>query len=115
MALLVHLDRIDAAIVTLVFKLLDGVAKGVVDFADAMAEDVGKTQQDGQLNPPGLKLIDELLEIDGLVLVLVRVDRDMPGLVDAEVPFAPMTNPIGFHGIVGLPLLDQFHQGMASA
>ena len=40
-----------------------------------MAEDVGEAQQDRQLDAAGLQLIDQFLEVDGLVGVLVRDGR----------------------------------------
>ena len=42
------------------------VREGVVDLADAMAEDVGEAQQDRQLDAALLELIDQFLEVDGL-------------------------------------------------
>ena len=76
--LLVHLDRIDAAVAALVLVLADGGAEGVVDLADAMPEDVGEAEQDRQLDAAGLELVDQLLEVDRLVGALVRVDGDVP-------------------------------------
>ena len=64
--LLVHLDRVDAAVVALVVVLLDGGLEGVVDLADAVAQDVGEAEQDRQLDAAGLQLIDQLLEVDRL-------------------------------------------------
>ena len=40
--------------------------EGVVDLADAMAEDVGEAEQDRQLDAALLELIDQLLEVDRL-------------------------------------------------
>ncbi len=58
------------------------VLKASCDLADAMAEDVGEAQQDRQLNAARLQIVDQLLQIDGLVGLLVRVDGDVAGLVD---------------------------------
>ena len=57
------------------------VLEGVVDLADAMAEDVGEAEQDRQLDAAGLQLIDQLLEVDRLVGSLVGVDGDVAGLL----------------------------------
>src|SRR5206468_1644451 len=44
--LLVHLDWVNAAVFALKTELADGVLKGLVDFAHAVAEDVGEAEQD---------------------------------------------------------------------
>src|SRR5205823_4514160 len=66
-SLLVHLDGIDAAVFSLVAELLNGGPEGVVDFADAVSENVGEAEENRQLNAAGLQLIDELFQIDRLV------------------------------------------------
>ena len=122
--LLVDLDRVDAAVPALVAELGDRLLEGVGDLADAVAEDVGEAQQDRQLDAAVLELIDQLLEVDGLVGVLVRVDGDVALVVDAEVALAPVADAVGIdrvlHGPlaadvagVGGPPLDQFaHQSV---
>jgi hypothetical protein len=56
-ALLVHLDGIDGNIVTLVVVLGNGSAEGLVNFTQAMPQDVAKTEQDRQLDTTGLQLV----------------------------------------------------------
>ena len=46
LALLVHLDRIDAAVAALVLVLGDGALERRVNLAEPMLEDVGEAQQD---------------------------------------------------------------------
>ena len=79
------------------------VREGVVDLADAMAEDVGEAEQDRQLDAARLELVDELLEVDRLFGPLVRMDGDVPRLVDAEVALAPVADAVGLEGIFDLP------------
>ena len=57
------------------------VVEGLVDLADAMAQDVGEAEQDRQLDAAVLQLIDEFLQVDGLLGMLVRVDGDVAGLL----------------------------------
>ena len=107
--LLVDLDRIDAAVFALVVEFADGRLEGVVNLADAMAEDVGEAEQDRQLNAACLQLIDQVLQVDGLFGALVRVDGDMAIVVDAEVSFAPVANAVRLDGILSFPLVEQDH------
>ena len=85
-----------------------------MDFADAMAEDVGEAEQDRQLNAALLELIDEVLQVDGLFGPLVGMDGDMALVVDAEVALAPVTHLINVQSVLELPLVDHFHQECAS-
>src|SRR5262249_25694990 len=107
MALLVDLDGIDAGVVALVFELLHGGAEGFLKLAHAMAKDIGEAEKDGELDAASLELIDEVLEVDGLVAELVGVNGDVSLVVDSEVAFSPMTHPIGFDSILDVPLVDQ--------
>src|SRR5439155_1040832 len=113
-ALLVDLDRVDAAVSALVVELVDGALEGGVDLADAVTEDVGEAEENGKLDAARLQLIDEFFEVDGLVGPLVRMHRDVAGLADGEVSLAPLPNAIGFRRIGNLPFFHQFHQGWPS-
>ena len=107
MPLLVHLDRVDAAITPLVLVLADGGAEGVVDLADAMAEDVREAKQDRQLDAALLELIDQFLEVDRLAGVLVGMNRHVPLGIDPEVVLAPVANAVRFQGIIDLPRIGE--------
>src|SRR5262249_23499631 len=87
--LLVDLDGVDAPVVAAVVEFRDRAAEGVVDLTDAMSQDVGETEQDGQLDAALLQLIHQLLQIDAALLTLVGVDRDVALLIDVEVALAP--------------------------
>ncbi len=71
-----------------------------------MPQDVGEAQQDGQLNAAGLKFINQVLEVDGLILALGGMNGDVAVGIDAEVTFAPVPDAVGLNGILGLPLFD---------
>src|SRR5206468_9857222 len=93
--LLVHLDRVDAAILALVFMLRDRVCKGFVKLADAVLEDVGETDQAGELDVAPAELIDELLEIDARLREFsARVDGDVAFIVDFKIAVPPVANAI---------------------
>ena len=78
-------------------------AEGVGDLADAVAEDVGEPEQDRELDAAVLELVDQVLEVDGRVRVLVRVDGDVAELVDPEVALAPVADAVGLDGVVQPP------------
>ena len=105
--LLIDLDRVDAAVTPLVVVLADGRAEGVVDLADAMAEDVGEAKQDRQLNAALLELIDQFLQVDRLAGILVGMNRHVPLGIDPEVVLAPVANAIRFQGIIDLPRIGE--------
>ena len=56
--LLIHLDRVDAAVAALVLVLRDGGLEGVVNLAEAVLEDVGEAEQDRQADAAQLQPID---------------------------------------------------------
>src|SRR5262249_47824076 len=83
-ALLVDLDGIHTAVFALIAKLSNGVFEGLVDLAHPVAEDVGKAQQDRQLDAAGLDLIDQLLQVNGAILTLVGMNGDVAERIDAK-------------------------------
>ena len=105
--LLVDLDRINAAIAPLIIVLANGRAEGIVDLADAMAEDVREPQQDRQLNAALLELIDQLLQVDRLAGILVGMNRHVPLGIDPEIILAPVANAVRFQGIIDLPRIGK--------
>src|ERR1019366_8759128 len=114
MALLIHLDRIDADVLALVAVLVDGILKRLGNFADAMTQNIGEAQQDRQLDAALLQLIDELFQVDGLLGAFVGMDRDMAFFVYAEIAFAPVLDLVDIHRVLDFPLVDEFHQESAS-
>ena len=52
-----------------------------------MAENIGEAQQDRQLNAAILQLIDEQLEVDGLLGLLAGMDDDMPQVEMLDQPW----------------------------
>ena len=105
--LLVDLDGVDAAVAALVAVLLHGGLEGVVDFADAVAENVGEAEEDRQLDAARLQVVDELLEVDGVLGPLVGMDDDVAVVVDGEVALAPVADAVQLDGILYAPLVQQ--------
>ena len=105
--LLIDLDRVDAAIIALVVVFANGRAEGVVDLADAMAEDVRKTQQNRQLDAALLELIDQFLEVDRLAGILVGMNGHVPLGIDPEIILAPVANAVRFQGIIDPPRIGK--------
>ena len=112
--LLVHLDRIDAAVVALVLEFARWRLEGLGDLADAMAQDVGEANEDRQLIIAVAQFVDELLEVDRFFGRLVGVNGDVAELVDAEVAFAPVADAVGFDGIDDLPVAQRFGIGRST-
>src|SRR5439155_26848846 len=76
-SLLVDLDWVNAAISALVSEFLNRGLERFVNFADAVAEDVGEAEENRQLDAARLELINEFFEVNGLVGTLVGMDRDV--------------------------------------
>jgi hypothetical protein len=87
--LLVHLDRIDALVSPTIPVRLDRPPEALVDGADAIVDDVGEAQQQRELQPARLEVVDQRMQVDACVALRVGPDRDVPGGVDAEVGLAP--------------------------
>ena len=69
--------------------LVDCRLKRVVDFAQAMLENLGEADQNRQIDAAQLQPIDQLLQIDRALGILRRVDANVPLVVDREVSVAP--------------------------
>ena len=89
LAQLVHLDREHAAILALVIELGDGVAEGQVDGLDAVAQDVLESDQQRELQPARLGLLDHIGQVHRRAGILQRLGHDVPGFVDVKVLRAP--------------------------
>jgi hypothetical protein len=89
LALLVHLDRVDAAVLALILVLGNGGLKRRVDLAETVLEDVGEPDENGKADTAELQAIDQLLEVDRRRRVLGGVDVEVPGRTDGEVAVAP--------------------------
>ena len=89
LALLVHLDRVDAAVLALVLVLVDRALEGAVDLAEPVLQDVGEADQDRHREPAQLQAIDQALQIDAAIRLLGGVDLQVALLAHREVALAP--------------------------
>ena len=92
-ALLVDLDRVDAAVLALVVVVLDGVLKGLVKLADAVLEDVGEADQHGKLDVALAQLVDQLLQVDAFSGVLGGMDGDVAVRLTEKYPWPQFLMP----------------------
>ena len=63
-ALLVHLDRVDAAVGALVVVLGDRLLERAAELLDAASQDVGEADQEREVEAAAAQVVDELLEVD---------------------------------------------------
>ncbi len=87
--LLIHLDRIYAAVTGFVVVLGDGVLECLVYFAEAVFQNFAEANQDRQGDAAELQVIHELFEIDAARGIFVRVHPHVPVLADRKITFAP--------------------------
>ena len=102
LALLVDLDRIDAAVFALVALFLDGLGEGLVDLGDAMAEGVLQADDEGGLEAHAFGLLDHVHEPD-VTVIGQRLHLHEPPGIHGEVVGAPALETIVFFGLRGRP------------
>src|SRR4029079_2071712 len=102
-ALLVDLDRVDAAIAALVVVLGDGLLERSAELLDARAEDVGEAEEYGEVQAALTEILDELLEVDGVGSRSGGCDLDVAGVVDGEEVPAPTTDVVQLEGVLDRP------------
>ena len=103
LALLVHLDRVDAAVLALVLVLVDRALEGAVDLAEPVLQDVGEANQDRHREAAQLQAIDQPLQIDAAARLLGGMDLQVALLADGEVALAPAGHVIQLGGFGGRP------------
>ena len=77
-----------------------------VQFAQPVLEDLREAEQDRQIDAPHLKTVDELLEIDALRRILIRVDEQVTVWAHREITVAPACDLIEIGGVRGAPVLQ---------
>ena len=95
LALLVDLDRIQAAVLPAIIMLSDRLRKRVADGHQPVLENVGETQQHGRLDSPGDEPIDKQLQVDGAVGRPGRMNRDVARRVHRKIAISPAGDVIG--------------------
>jgi hypothetical protein len=112
-ALLVDLDREDAAVGRLVVELAPGVVEGLVHRAHARAQDAVEAHQDRSRDPAAQDLPQELVHVDPGSRGPVRpfgADLDVALLVDLEESEAPLRD---VEEILAVLVRPPGHQGLA--
>ncbi len=108
--LLVHFDRINADVFAVVLVLRDRGAEGVVDVANAVAQDVAEPEEHREPDPAQQQVVGQLLQIDGPGRILRRMHEHVPGRRDREVAFTPAVHLVEIGGVAdgkclaGLPV-----------
>ncbi len=100
--LLVHLDRIDAAIVALIVEFLDGAPKALVQLLDARIKNIRKAQQDGHVHSSVGQAIDNLAQAHANA-VSVRMHDHLALLRHAEIIRAPVVDAVDVRRILDRP------------
>ena len=115
LALLVDLDGIDAAVAALVLVLGDGGLEGAVDFAEAVLQDVGEADEDGEVDAAQDQRVDQFLEVDGARGILLGVDEDVSVVAHRKVALAPTGDVVEVAGRLRGPSFRRLHDEGALA
>ena len=99
---LVDLDRVDAPVRRPVLRLGDLPLERPGDGGEPVTQDVGEPQQHRRPHAPLAQLVHQLPQVHALA-VGVGVTRDVPGVVDAEVPAAPALDAVQVRGVEDRP------------
>ena len=94
LAELVHLDREHAAVTAPVTVFRDGIAEGLVQRFDPVAQDVLKPDEQRKLQPARLGFLDHVGQIHRHAGVLQRSRHDVSLVVDVKILRAPAMNVI---------------------
>ena len=100
---LVHLDRVDAAVGALVVVLRDRLLERAAELLDAAAEDVGEADQEGEVEAPVAEVVHQVLEVDLRGAGSRRRHLDVAGLVDGEEVTSPAVDVVKLDGILDRP------------
>ncbi len=101
--LLVHLDREHRAVAVLVVVLGDGLRERLVQTRQAVMQDVGEAHDDRRGEIARLESFDDFEQIDVALGRAVGPHYDVPGLVDAEVRFAPRSDLVQVERVLAVP------------
>ena len=83
--------------------LVDGGLKRRMDLAQAVVEDVGEADQNGQVDAAKHQRIDQLFQVDGPRRVFFRVNQHVPVAAHREIAFAPTGNVVEITGELRRP------------
>jgi hypothetical protein len=101
--LLVHLDRVDPAEPALVVVLGDGRVERSEQLLEPELQDVGESDEDGQVAAPALQVLDQFLQIDGPLPHALGGDLHVARVVDGEEVLAPSVHVVELGGVFDRP------------
>ena len=93
-ALLIDFYGVDAGVSGAVPRFLDGVVEGASQLAHAVLENTWEANDDRRRDLTSGETPHDVMEVDRLPGVSVRVGFERSGRGDAEVPGAPLLHPI---------------------
>ncbi len=102
-AVLVDLDRIDAAVLALVLVLAHRVVERAAEQLDASAQDVAEPQEDRELDAACGELVDQLLHVDLAVAFTAWLDDQVALVVHGKVAASPPRDVVRVVRVGGSP------------
>ena len=90
---LVHLDRIHAAVHTVIVELADRAVEGIEQLVHAVGEDLREPHQQREAQLASLDAIDERMQIDPAP-VAIGMHGQVAAAVDAEVALPPVVDAV---------------------
>ena len=105
--LLVHLDREDAVMATLVAIFSRRLREALVNLFDAAVQNIRETQQHRSRNIAQGKFLHEFVKVNARTAVLDRRNRRVTLVVNVKVTYAPTLYVVKISGIVNAPF---FHE-----
>ena len=103
MALLVDLDRVDAAEAALVAVLADGLGEGAAQALHAAGEDVGEAHEQRRAQAALLQVLHEIEQVDARTVLAARAHLDVPLVVDREEAGAPRGDVVQLQTVANGP------------
>jgi len=101
--MLVDLDRVDRGVTTTITLFRHCLRESLLQGSEAITEDVGETQQQGQFEAIGQRPFNRFGQCNGRAARPLRLHcHPAPG-VDIEITLAPVGNGIGAAGAVEGP------------
>src|SRR5262249_45365910 len=105
LSLLVHLDRVNANIVSLEIVLGNRRAKGVMQLAQTVLQNLSEPNENRQIDAAQDKTIYQRLQIRTAVGILVRMNPHLAVFSDGEIALAPGRDVIEFPRVRNRPTL----------
>ena len=104
--LLVHLDRVDGVVLTLVAVLLDRHIKRVVEIAQTTMQEIGEVQEDGRSQTALAKTLHDVEKVDLAAGRARWAHKYLTRLRDFEEALAPTTQVVKISRIIDRPRIN---------